>query len=112
VPTAVKIAFLIAFAAAFIFPLLNIDRYNRRANESIKSIGYMTEAEILGYEKTKYLYVRYKFTPEGTETPIVVRKRVGGKKLRIGSVVRVWHLRNAPSISVLEPYLSSQDASS
>ena len=72
----------------------------------------MTEAEIIGYEKIKYLYVKYKFTPEGYEAPILARKRVSGKKLPIESIVRVWHLRNAPSISVLEPYLSSQDAAS
>ena len=40
---------LIAFAAAFLIPLLEIDRTNRRANQSIKSKGYLTEAEFLGY---------------------------------------------------------------
>lgn len=109
-PTSVKVIFLIAFVAAFVIPLLNVDRANKRANESIKSKGYMTKAEILGYEKCKHLYVEYKFTPEGSENPIIAKKRVGGKKLPIGSVVRVWQLRNAPSISVLEPYLANQDA--
>lgn len=102
---------LIAFAAAFLIPLLEIDRTNRRANQSIKSKGYMTEAEILGYEYDgKHLYVEYRFTPEGSDTPIIAKKRIGGEKLPTGSMVRVWHLKHAPSISVLEPYLSTQDA--
>ena len=109
-PTFVKVIALIAFAVAFLIPLLEIDRTNRRANQSIKSKGYMTEAEILGYEKDKHLYVKYRFTPEGNDAPIIAKKRIGGKKLPTGSIVRVWHLRHAPSISVLEPYLSNQDA--
>lgn len=110
-PTIVKVIALVAFALAFLIPLFEIDRTNRRANQSIKSKGYTTEAEILGYEKIyKHLYVEYKFTPEGNDSPIIAKKRIGGKKLPIGSIVRVWHLRNAPSISVLEPYLSNQVA--
>lgn len=108
------IAVLIA-VVFFSIPILMGDRLNRRQNRDIQTRGHIAEAEILNYIKQKYLYVEYKFTPKGQQTPIISKKRIGGwplRRLPVGTVVRVWYLENAPSISVLEPYLANQDAAS
>ena len=114
-PLYVKVIGLLLAGAFFAIPMYMVDRANRRANRDIQTRGYMTEAEILCYTKQKHVYVEYKFTPKGHQVPIISKKRIYGwalNKAPVGSVVKVWYLENAPSISVLEPYLSTQDVAS
>lgn len=95
------------------FPAFMADRENRRFNLDIQKRGCVTEASILRYVKQKYIYVEYQYKPDSSQAPITSKKRINGwvfNRVPVGSTVRAWYLINQPTISVLEPYLATQDA--
>jgi hypothetical protein len=92
--------------------VIDSSRANRAVVKDLMEKGEVTEAEIIGYTQDELIWVQYKFTPKRGE-PISCNKALlrGGKRLPIGTKVSVRYMATHPTISVLEPYASSQNAS-
>jgi hypothetical protein len=78
--------------------------------ESLLQSGELATAEVLGYEKDEYLWVRYCFQPMESNEPIKCRKIIGNLEVQfpIGSKISVRYKKQHPQISVLEPYAATQ----
>lgn len=101
------------FCVLFILPMTLTYRSGRTVVKEVMEKGILGEAEILGYiHGDSRLYVRYVFTPRGSNTPLVCEKCLdhGGDKMPIGTKVPVRYKAAYPFISVLVPYAHTQDA--
>jgi hypothetical protein len=87
-------------------------RTNRAAVKDLMERGEVAEAEIVGYTQDELIYVQYKFTTKRGKSVSCNKALLhGGKRLPVGTKVQVRYLPAHPTISVLEPYASSQNVS-
>ena len=96
-----------------ILPMTLIYRSGRTVVKEVMEEGILGEAEILGYTRDSHrIFVRYVFTPHGSNTPLVCEKGLehGGDKMPIGTKVPVRYKAAYPFISVLIPYAHTQNA--
>jgi hypothetical protein len=87
-------------------------RANRAVAKDLMEKGEVGEAEITGYTQDELIWVQYKFTTKRGQ-PISCNKALlrGGKRFPIGAKVPVHYMETHPTISILEPYALSQNAS-
>jgi hypothetical protein len=87
-------------------------RTTRKVAKDLMKNGEVAEAEILGYTQDELIWVQYKFTTSRGKAVSCNKPLLHGyKRLPIGTKVPVRYMKAHPTISVLEPYAASQDAS-
>ncbi len=96
--------------APFVVLALLAQRSESASKHQLLKDGELGEAEILGYEKDEYLYVRYRFTPSDQAQAIVCKKLVENlaERFPVGTKVPVRYLKRHPHVSLLVPYAQSQ----
>ncbi|WP_428415727.1 hypothetical protein [Methylibium sp.] len=106
----VGLVLIIGLVAASVLPLVAAGWSSRQEAKKLLAEGLDAEAEVLGYESVKGMWVQYRFLPQGFDKEIVCSKHLihGGKRLPVGSRTPVKYKANFPSISLLVIYAESQ----
>jgi hypothetical protein len=105
------LSIIVGFALLFaVIPAMFAQNSLSKERSNLLEAGEQAEAEILGYEKDEYLWVRYSFQPNGQNEIIHCRKIIGNleEQFPIGKKIVVRYKKQHPHISVLEPYAGTQ----